>query len=434
MGFAHSTSQSTTTNHNTNTPNSSAQAWVVCLIASLFFLYEFTQMNFIDSISPPLIAAFHISSTQLGFLGSAYLISNVLFLLPAGMILDKFSTKRVILTMLGLCIAGTTALSLSTSFDMALAARFFTGIGGAFCLVSCLRLATHWFPPHKMAKVTSIIIFIAMLGGMLSQTPVAILSKHMQWQHILRIDAILGIFFWLLIAKFVRDTPVGMEKVLDVEHKEIEQMGMFKGLLLVLSRKDTWLAGLYTSFMNLPLSLFGITWGVLLLSATHHISDVTASEMTTMMFIGTIIGSPLVGWISEKWHTYRLPMATGAICSLVLILILLYAGPLSTYTVGLLCLLIGFTTSTQVLGYPMITETSPKAVTAMSLSLGSLLIMGSQAAAQPFFGYLIDHHGHRLNNVYHASEFSTAIIIFPVVILIALFLVLLMPKIKNKTN
>ena len=262
MSFTHALKQNDEKLSTTNN-NSLTKAWINCLIASLFFLYEFMQMNFIDSISPQLIQAFNLSSIKLGFLGSAYLFANVLFLIPAGMLLDRFSTKRVILSTLGICIFGTTGLALSHSFEIALIARFFTGIGGAFCLVSCLRLATHWFPADKMAKVTGIIIFIAMLGGMLSQTPVAILTKHMHWQKILFIDAVLGLCFWLIIAKFVRDTPDGMEQALKNEHNELKSIGTFKSLLLVLKQKNTWIAGLYTSLMNLPLSLFGITWGVL---------------------------------------------------------------------------------------------------------------------------------------------------------------------------
>ena len=90
-----------------STPHSNKKAWLVCLIASLFFLYEFTQMNFINSISPNLIKSLQLSSGQLGMLASAYLISNVIFLLPAGNILDRFAVNKVILSTLGLCILGT---------------------------------------------------------------------------------------------------------------------------------------------------------------------------------------------------------------------------------------------------------------------------------------------------------------------------------------
>ena len=49
-------------------------AWFNCLISALFFLYQFMQMNFIDAISQPLMTAFNINTTQLGFLGSSYLL------------------------------------------------------------------------------------------------------------------------------------------------------------------------------------------------------------------------------------------------------------------------------------------------------------------------------------------------------------------------
>ena len=145
--------------------------WLVCFCAALFFFYEFIQMNVIGAMSGPLMDAFSMNVTQLGWFSSAYFYSTVLFLLPAAMILDRFSTKRVVLIALGICVFGNFLFSLASSMWLGVVARCLTGIGSAFCFLSCIRLASRWFPPSRMALVSGLIVTFAMTGGMVSQAP-----------------------------------------------------------------------------------------------------------------------------------------------------------------------------------------------------------------------------------------------------------------------
>jgi len=82
------------------------QKWAVCCVASLFFFYEFIQINMFNSIDPEIVKAFKLNATQLGLLSACYFYSTVGFLLPAGQILDRYSVKKVILVTLLLCIVG----------------------------------------------------------------------------------------------------------------------------------------------------------------------------------------------------------------------------------------------------------------------------------------------------------------------------------------
>src|SRR3989338_1693860 len=142
-----------------------AQSWFVVFAASLFFFYEFIQMNMFNSISLSLMHAFHIDAAKLGDLSSFYFIANVIFLFVAGILLDRYSTRSVILTALAICILGTALFSFSHSFALACFFRFLTGIGSAFCFLSVIRLASRWFPANCMAFVIGAVLTIAMFGA-----------------------------------------------------------------------------------------------------------------------------------------------------------------------------------------------------------------------------------------------------------------------------
>ncbi len=116
------------------------KAWTVCIVSSLFFFYEFIQINLFNSINNDVIRDFHLNATQLGFLSACYFYSTVFFLLPAGQILDRFSAKKVILITLALCIVGIIGFALSKNVILAAFFRFIEGIGSAFCFLGSLIL------------------------------------------------------------------------------------------------------------------------------------------------------------------------------------------------------------------------------------------------------------------------------------------------------
>src|SRR3990167_6276873 len=92
------------------------QPWLVIFSASLFFFFEFMQVNMFNAINSSLYIAFQLTdATQLGVLSACYMYAIVFFLFPAGMILDRFSTRKIIITAMFLCVLCTAAFSYTTA-------------------------------------------------------------------------------------------------------------------------------------------------------------------------------------------------------------------------------------------------------------------------------------------------------------------------------
>lgn len=415
-----------------STITATSKSWYVVLIASLFFFYEFLQMNIFDSISTSLMQAFHVDAAKLGELSSYYFIANVVFLFLAGSMLDRFATRKVIITSMAICVLGTALFSTATSFDMACLYRFLTGIGSAFCFLSVIRLASRWFPTNRMAFVLGVVLTIAMFGGWVSQTPMALLTHAFDWRTALKIDAAFGLFLLIIIAITVRDFPDGHAKTHLAEQKQIQQMGFFKSFYAAFFRLQNWLVGLYVCFVNLPVGLLGGLWGVLYLTSTHDISRVHASEVSSMLFIGAMIGSPLAGFISDKLQLRKPPMLVGALVCLALILWVIYDASLSFHALFWIFLLIGIFSYVQVVGYPLVAENSTRLLTAMSVSVVNISVQGGSAIFQPVFGYLLDNRmlarAHVLSTNYVPSDFSWAMWIFPIGFILAILIVFALPE------
>ncbi len=404
-----------------------ALGWVVTLTASLFFFYEFIQLNLFNAIDVQLMQAFKLNAPQLGQLSSMYFYANALCLFPAGILLDRFSTKKLLLVAVALCTVGTFAFAIAQSYFLAAAGRFVVGMGASFCFLSCIRLASRWFPPSKMALVTGLVVTMAMLGGLVAQTPLAILSGIMGWRNAVLLDAALGIVVALAIALIVQDRPPNSHEIAHADKAHLKNLGLWSSIKLVFSNRNNWLGGIYTSLMNLPVFLLGALWGIHYLSEVHHISPVQASYATTMFFVGVIFGSPTFGWFSDRIGRRVLPMIVGAILSLGVMLVLMYAPNLTLNELIALFFLIGFVTSSQVLSYPAIAELNPSSLTSTAVSIASISIMVSGAIFQPFFGWVMESHwDHSMTAdgipLYSASDFMNAMMIMPVAFVLSLFI------------
>lgn len=400
-------------------------AWTVTLIASLFFFYEFIQMNMLNAITADLMRDFQLDAASLGKLSSMYFWANMLFLFPAGMLLDRFSTKKLLLVAVTLCTVGTFAFGLAHSFYVAAAGRFLVGLGASFCFLSCIRIASRWFPPTKMAYVTGIVVTIAMLGGLVAQTPFAVLTHLIGWRNAVLVDGALGIVIALAIRFMVQDRPPGSHEKIMADKAILSNLGFWRCFFLVLSNKNNWLAGLYTTLLNLPIFIFGL-WGINYLEHVHHLSNIQASYANSLLFFGVILGSPAFGFFSDKIGRRILPMIIGAILSLITVLCLMYIPNQSLTSLNILFFLIGFVTSSQVLSYPTIAELNPIALTSTAISIDSVLIMLSGALVQPFFGWLMELGGDKtiVNGVpvYSAHDFFIAMLIMPIAFVIGLII------------
>ncbi|HVE44336.1 MAG TPA: MFS transporter [Gammaproteobacteria bacterium] len=402
------------------------QAWVVTITTSLFLFYIFIQMNLFNTMNVQLRSVFQLDAMQLGQLFSMFFYSHSLMLFFAGSLLDRFSMRKLLLIAVSIATAGTFIFAFSATYWVAAAGRFLTGAGAAFCFLSCIRVASRWFPPQKMAFVTGVVVTIAMIGGLVAQTPFALLVDYCGLREALFVNAFLGLVVLLAIFLIVQDRPASTEDNALLEQAHLKSLGLWRCLKLAAGNRQNWFGGFYTTLLNLPVFIIGGLWGILYLTEVHHLTTVQASYATTVFFIGVILGSLIFGWLSDAIAQRVLPMKIGAVLSLIVMLLLMYLPGLSLWSIMLLLFLIGFVTSSQVLTYPTIAELNPRYLTSTALSIGSICIMASGFIFPPLFGWLMEHLGkHTVVDgvtVYTADNLQHAMWMMPIAFIVGLII------------
>lgn len=413
---------------------SERKAWLVTITASLFFCYIFAQIGMFNSLEKVLVKDLNISSIEYGKLSAYYFFGNLLFLIPAGLLLDRFSTVKILTVVSIITAASTYGFAISEQILTAKMMRLITGLCGSFALLTVLRLATRWFNSERLALVIGVVVTLAMLGGMLSQTPFIWLLDQYGWRQSLIYISYIGFIIALLTALFVKNYPYGfVENVPDIQSLKDVLCCIKKAV----TNRQNWLGGFSISLLNLPIFVFGATWGSIYLRQVYNLSLLDASYILSMVFFGMIVGSPIAGWISDNYSikikpkikivkkgSRKQPLLLGACFSIVCVLILIFCNHLSYTQLLSLFFFIGFFSSLQVCGYPLITESNPPHLVASASSISSMLIMAG-GFVLPLFGWLVSFPGdskiidHEV--VYSVYDFNLAMSILVVAYVIAFF-------------
>jgi len=389
---------------------------LVVFTAGAFFFYSFIQMTLFstEAMKEYFMALLSLETTaEVGNFAGTFLYGTVLLLIPVGLMLDKISVKKLVISMIALVVLCTIGLTFTKNLYLAMVLRFLTGIAHCVAFMAPFRLAPRWFPSRQLALVSGLIVAFAVFGGWMSGAPMLALINGVGVKTTMLLNGLLGVVILGLAALFMRDFPVGYE----AGAAGGESLSLAQGLKLAARNKQNWLAGLYIGLLNLSVLLLGAIWGTTYLKIVNPtFSESTFTGIIGMIFIGTMIGSPLCGWISDRLKSRKKAMLGGGILSLVIMLIIIFPPSSSAALFYVLFLLLGIITAAQSIGYPVIAESNEDKVLGTANGLSAVVLMGIGAIGQPLFGFLVKVFGGGLeaSTEQMQAAFETAIWVMPI--------------------
>jgi sugar phosphate permease len=361
--------------------------FLMVLIASLIFFYSFGLNNIFNAVQAEIANAFYLTPTMIGAISSVFFYAEIALLIPAGLLSDRVSPKKLITLALILSAVGVFLTGFAHTIAILILARVLMGIGGAFSFITCIRVAANWLQPQQLARGTGLIATMGILGGFVVQMPLVYLIEKLGWHQALFAVGILGLIMAIVTYLFLQDRPSDyMESDKNIDMLPMNVLHRFK---LAFLNKQNFLCGTYTSLMNLAIFMLGAMWGITYLIHVNGLSTLQASFICSMLFLGTMVGSPLVGLISDKIASRRRPMQVGAILSVILILMIIFCDSQNMAILIALYFLLGLITSSQMISYPTVVESNSKQISSSSTSVISICSMLGGAIAQPLFGYVI---------------------------------------------
>jgi len=407
---------------------SSARSWLVVFTAGAFFFYSFIQMTLFstDAMKEYFMERLSLGDTAaFGNFAGTFLYGTVIFLIPIGLLLDKVPVKTLILAMIALVVACVFGLTFTTNVYVAMVLRFVTGMAHCVAFMAPFRLAPRWFPSRQLALVAGLLVTFAVFGGWVSLTPMLALISAVGGHTAMLINGFFGVAILVAAALFLRDFPEGHK----AEAAADGGLSLWEGLWIAAQNKQNWLAGLYIGLLNLSVLVLGAVWGTTYLKSVNpNLTEETITAIIGMILIGTMIGSPVFGWISDRLKSRKIVMLGGAVLSLAVMLAIMFPPSTGAALLYALFLLLGILTAAQTIGYPVIAESNEDKVLGTANGLGAVVLMGIAAVTQPLFGQLVALFGGGRDATTEQvqSAFQSAIWVMPIAFAAAIVCVLLL--------
>lgn len=387
-------------------------------------MYEFILQVAPSVMAAPMMQTFHVSAEGFGVISAFYFYAYAPMQLPAGLLFDRYGPRKLMTGALVLCAVGSFFFASTDSIITASMGRFMIGVGSAFSFIGVLVLVSRWFPVYHFAILAGIAQSMSSVGAMFGEMPLAALIDRVGWRHASFILSVIGFFLALLLWCCIRDFPHQPTQSLPTRRFRDE----WHRLREVCSRSYTWITGAYAFSIWTPIAVFAALWGVPYLQEKYHISVVAASGLCSMIWLGIGVGSPLLGWLSDRCYSRRLALGVSSVFGLIATVILLYVPNVPMPWMYGVLFALGFGAGGQTVSFAVVKDNNPVHLVGTASGFNNLSVLVGGAIFQPLVGVILHRAAEfRLEqgiSVYTISSYQKALLVMPCCFLASLILVL----------
>lgn len=363
----------------------SLRGWLIWGTAALFYLYEFFVRVAPSTMEPELQAHFGLTAAALGAAAGTYYLIYSPMQLMSGTIIDRFGPKTVLLASALICTLGAFLEILGSAPFLLVAARFCQGLGSAFAFVGTMYLAAEWFPRSMLALLAGLTTSLGMAGAIIGNAGIAHMVESMGWQSSLMVAGFVGLAIAALIGLIV---PHRSRLAQATAH--IKKPSVIAALKVVYSNPQSWYIGIVGAALYMPLSILGALWGENYVSSITGATKVEAAGAISMMYVGWLVGGPVVGYVSDRLNARRVFLLGASVATLAVTLAIALLPAVSLPGMYVLMLLLGLASTSEVVCFAAAVEHNPSNVTGTAIASTNMIIMLLGGVGEWGFGALLD--------------------------------------------
>jgi len=355
----------------------------VFFIGIVFYCYEFFLRLLTGAYQQQIIDYFHIN-THVGFsfLISSYNLTYLLMQIPAGLLLDKYGSKKILIIATLMCGLGNILFVLD-GYALALFGRLLIGIGSSFAFVGVLKLSRETLPNRYFGLFASVVISLGTLAAAFSQQVSVFLAKYdIAWNYMFvyfgLIALPLSVLFYLFIPKIAFDMRLMPTKlIIDLTMKLIKD-------------HKIWLNATWAGLIYIPTVVLTSQYGVYYFKTIYAISAYAGTQLITMLLLGWVVFSPIIILLVNATHKLKVLVS---ICGLLMLIFLSIINfiPILAHTQLFICIfLFGIFSSVQVIVWQFFSKICSVGVSGIGIAVTNMIITGVTELGQLASGGLLD--------------------------------------------
>ncbi|MCG3211244.1 MAG: hypothetical protein FOGNACKC_04883 [Anaerolineae bacterium] len=374
----------------------SGQLRIFILFTLAYFLsYFYRSANAV--IAPDLASQMNLDAAQLGLMTSLFFAAFALAQIPVGIGLDRWGSRWVTPGLMLAGVAGSLLFAGATSFGVLALGRALIGLGMGGILMGSFKAFSQWFPGHRFATVSGLLVGIGSSGALVAATPLAWLNNAFGWRTAFAIGAVVTLLVALSIVIWTRNTPP------DVPWLSSQQQG--GRLSDVLTDGRFWRIVPLSFFMAGTLLSFQGLWAGPYLFDVLQLGKIEAGNFLLLLAIGATTGFTASGWLSDRFGLVRM-IILSAILLFLCQIALIFQPP--AVVVRLTYMAWGFSGAFNVMLLAHGRQIFPPQITGRAVSLVNLFGIGGSFVLQWALGFIIGGFPADAAGRYPPLAYSTA--------------------------
>lgn len=297
--------------------------WTVLLAMSVAVYGSYYAFDYIGPLAPLLSRQLHFSDSQIGLLQAVYSVPNIVAMLVCGAIIDRIGTKKSMAIFAVLVFVGLAVTAISPRVGVMASGRLVVGSGAeALALASNVGLA-RWFWHDDLSLAFGVRSVFLRLGSLTAQvSPTWAAGAYSYWQWPLLLGVAFGGFcligsalYWFFDSRGDRRFTLG--------HVAGEHTFAVRDVFRF--NTSFWL------ICALCITFYGCifpfeTFGQKFLIEARHVSPQTASLLVGMEPFFAMVGSPIFGYLVDRYARRSLFMMFGSLLLVPVFLMLGYTS------------------------------------------------------------------------------------------------------------
>lgn len=367
--------------------------WVVwTILAAVYVFVTFHRMS-AGVVRNDLESTFNIGAAQFANIGAMYFYAYFIMQIPSGILADKIGPKKTVTIFSIIAAVGSVMFGMAPNLLVAYAGRFLVGIGVSVVFICLIKIQSRWFYSRNFALMIGFVGMAANLGALLAQTPLVVAVGTFGWRNTFVYMGLAMIVFAILTVLFVKDDPsdMGLPGMDELENRPAvsADIKVMPALKSIMSNKRTWIVsfayiGLYTGYVVL-LGTFGVSY----LMQAYTLEKIQAANYIMTAVVGSAISGLVIGYVSDKFKTRKIPlMATGGLTLLGWIILIYTRMP-----IGMLApfmLVFGFVMSGFTMCWTVGNEVNDRRLSGMATGVVNCVGFLGAAVVPVIMGKVID--------------------------------------------
>src|SRR5580698_5822224 len=172
--------------------SSSAKRLLPWLIAVAFFM-ESLDTTILNTAVPTIAAALKVAPLSMKAVLSSYTLSLAVFIPISGWMADRFGTRRVFASAIGIFTLGSLLCGLSNNIHVLVADRVLQGCGGAMMVPVGRLTLVRTFAKSELIRAMSFVSIPALVGPMLGPIAGGLIVDYLHWRVIFFVNIPIGV-------------------------------------------------------------------------------------------------------------------------------------------------------------------------------------------------------------------------------------------------